>query len=803
MEMNMPQSKAPSTEPRLQRRVRSTRVAPAALLAAALLLSASSGRAEVSQVLDAVDAAGLDTSGAPAVLKMGFRDPLPRTDYERLAIGGASSLVACQRAADQGLYCIDGDVVRYWPSTTVTVPLPPPASGEVIPDLDLVNCRDPALGLDQNPRKPSPCTGITVDLNGAIWLAGRKANSHSLIKVKMRVGPSCEAGWTALAPLAQDPPNTIDTPAGSQQQVPPYCAREYASGRPALVDLTMIDGDVADHFTGPGALGLEARRSVVFFPDEVDAFDVPLPPREIAGGKTWGLSSKEELFGAGFLQIAPTDTVPTYQNFVLVTTTSGRVLATKADGSGTPFPVFQMPACTSSAAQSFGIRVSSQSERVYVSDRACQRVMALNWTDVGDGSFRLVSATENGGQAVTLSTGTVSPDGLSVAPGIGLDLKDCGGGQSCILVADGDDTNSYVAAELKDVVIDGLRSSAVVFQVKGIPDCRWWPKAASGQSPTPVQELCQTPGIVQCGPGELACAPGTSPDKQYLDIGPLLPSEVTSQFTSAMLPELLIPPPWRGQDLDPGPGYAPTIELFFFVTDPAGVQFRDTFVLNFDVADLTGGLNLGCGGSTITQPDLKWDAGVTGSEKVETVSGGLFGGIGILVTEGCFNPTTKGGSRLSYYAYTMEKVPDGDGVYANLVRSLFNDLRQAQQQTACASVDPATSPVPLPPLDASTCATLDSRWNNADQKLTSCIQGSTFPRQNEAVNNCQSFQSQLSQYRTTLSGATRYGPDLANRIGEVELRVDVLSYVFQQHFLNSIPPDGFRDPVCASATCTP
>jgi len=792
-----------SSSPGLQRRLRGTRAIPAAPLAAALLLCAASGRAEVSQVLDAVDTAGLDASAVPAVLKMGFRDPLPRTDYERLAIGSASSLVACQRAADQGLYCIDGDIVRYWPNTKITVSLPPPASGEVIPDLDLINCRDPALGLDQNPRKPSPCTGITVDLNGAIWLAGRKANSHSLIKVKKRIGSSCEVGWTALASLTQDAPNTPDTPAGSLQQVPPYCAREYASGRPALVDLTMIDGDIADHYTGPGALGLEARKSVVFFPDEVDAFNVPLPPREIANGKSWGLSGKEELFGTAFLQIAPTEAVPTHQNFVLVTTTTGSVLATKADGTGTPFAVFQMPVCTSGAVQSFGIRVSSQSERVYVSDRACRRVMALNWTNVGAGTFQLVSATENGGEPVTLSTGLISPDGLSVAPGIGLDLKDCGGGQTCVLVADGTDTNSYVAAELKDVVIEGLRSAAVVFQVKGIPDCRWWPKAASGQPPTAIQELCQTPGIVQCGPGDQACTPGTPPDEQYLDIGPLLPREVTSQFTSLVLPELLIPPPWRGQDLDPGPGYAPTIELFFFVTDPAGVQFRDTFVLNFDVADLTGGLNLGCGGSTTMQPDLEWDAGLTGSEKVKTVSGGLFGGIGILVTEGCFNPTTKGGSRLSYYAYTMEKVPDGDGVYANLVRTLFDDLRQAQQQTACASVDPEASPAAMPPLDASTCATLDDRWDNANQKLTNCIQGSTYPRQNEAVNNCQAFQSQLSQYRTAVYGATRFGPDPANRIGEVELRVDVLSYVFQQHFLNSIPPDGFRDPVCASTSCTP
>ena len=793
-EITMLTSKTPESKGPRHRLVSKGAGLSAPLVAVVLLFSAASGRAEVAQVLDSVDVYGFDTHPVPRarLLEMvGFRNPPPPAT-ELLEIGSATKLVACQRAADQGLYCIDGDFVRYWPKTDVLVP-PPPATGGVIPDVDLINCRDPALGGDQNPKKPSPCTGITVDLNGAIWLAIRKANSHSLFKVTERVGASCAGGAVALAQPLQDLPNTDDTPADSLQQVPHLCAREWAFGRPELIDLTMVDGEIAGNFApGPGSLGLEARTAVAFFPDAI-VNGAPAEPVPVADGKAWGLGPKDKLTSVAFLQIAPTAGLP-YQNFVVVTVTNGAVLATKADGTGTPFQVFQMPLCESGASpQPSAIRVRAESERVYVSDRACKEVLALTWSNVASGSFALQSVTK---LKTELETVTVSPDGLSVAPGIGINLRDCGIGKSCPLVADGDN-NAFVAAELRDVVIEGVPSGAVVFQVKGIPDCRWWPEATR-------PAVCSS-GVIRCGDAGQdsgsQCV-GKGPEELYLDIAPLLPSEVTLQFTSPTFPELLVPPPWKGQDLNLGPADEPTIDLFFFITEP-GVQFRDTFLLSFDVADLTGGLNLGCGGATSDQPDLNWDAGLTGSETIKTVSGGEFGHIGMLVTKGCFNPTSKGGARLSYYAYTMEKVEGGDGVYANLVRSLFDDLRQAQQQTACVSVDPEGSPATLPPLDATSCAALDTRWDNADPKLVSCIQGSTFPRQSQAVNNCQSFLSQLANYRTTVTEAIRNGPDPANRIGELEQRVDVLDYVFRQHFENSIPPDGFRDPVCAAANCTP
>jgi hypothetical protein len=171
----------------------------------------------------------------------------------------------------------------------------------------------------------------------------------------------------------------------------------------------------------------------------------------------------------------------------------------------------------------------------------------------------------------------------------------------------------------------------------------------------------------------------------------------------------------------------------------------------------------------------------------------------MLVTVGCFNPTQISGGRWSAYSYNLE-IDDsrhGDGVYAVLLRSLVEDLVKTQQNAACRDIDNGADNEP-PPLSTSTCGSLLSRWQSAYEKLDRCIVGATYPRQSEAVNNCQSFVSQFQQYQSTLGSAVRNGPDVANRIGELIARAKVVLYVYESHFLPSIPPDGFCD---ISATC--
>lgn len=755
------------------------------------------------QVLDSVDAFGKNSPTSSTVLEMAFRDSSRTEPFQSVNVG-AAALLACQRGADQGLYCVDGATVRVWPDTK-QVPYP-----QSVPDLKLFSCTDRDLGFDS--RKPNPCTSLTVDLTGALWVAGRKANSHSLVKIveKSRLASttSCSAtgsiasGWVEL--------DRIDLNA------PVYCAREWAPGRPVLLDINPIDGEIVAGFTGwPSVLGLEERKTVVLFPDVITASEGPaMRPIEFASGKTgWNLIGNEQLLGASLLQFGEPK-----KNYVLVTTTTGRVLAKEADpttgvGTGAAFRVFQFVPSTGTGEQHYAIRVSSQSGRVYVSDRFRKEVAALKVTldlttcDAG-AKFCLEPAREGPAQTpVVLSTGAdTSPDGISVAPGIGIDLRDCGfdefgNPKACPIVGDGN-ANNYSAAELKGVrLVNPNNNGMTVFQVKGIPDCRWWP----------THPECDGMNV---GPGD------------YLDLSNLLPEEVVLQVLKVLktdfLPPLLVSPEYRGQNrnrdnqLSADTTYAPTIDLFFGITEP-NVQFRDTFSASFDIADLAG-REWGCSAGVQvvkdangnpTLPDVEWDVVTTISEKYATV-GGPTGRVedlsetqkkehvDMLVNTGCVNPTQVSGGRWSLYAYNLEVVPKGDSVYAILMRSLYGDLFNAQNFTACDNIDgQAMAPI-------SSCTDLNTRWRSAYEKLDRCIIGSTYPRQSEAVNNCQSFLSQLSQYESALNSVPVVpANDPANRIGELKVRARVIRYVFESHFIPSIPPDGFRCDTSATGDCTP
>lgn len=788
---------------------------PRVALFVGALLGSALAMAQSVQVLDSVDAFGPATLKPPsAVLEMGFRDPVPAGTpepprFSQLDVR-TSTITACQRGLDQGLYCLDGPRVRYWPDTNDVQTV---GTSKVIPEFDLFSCEDSALGLDR--RKPNPCTSLTVDYAGAIWLAGRKANSHSMIKVIRRVGTSCPIDWSELATPAQTSPDPAAT-------APKFCAREISPGRPVLVDINPVDGDVAAEFPlGVGILGLEERKTVAFFPDS-NGVVVAVP---LGSGKTeWALNGNEQLLSASLLQYGDAGAK---RNFVLAATTTGRVMARNVDDVGTvAFPVFQLAAgrCSAAATDQFGVRVSSQSQRVYVSDRRCRQVYALKWVltpstqcaaSVPGAEFCLVNATETKPGAATprnvvLSTVStsvaVSPDGISVAPGVGLDLNDCGFNadgtrKTCPLNANNTNGNAYVGAELSGVrLVDAGKSAMTVFQVRGVPDCRYWPE----------------------GPG---CAPGLIDDKGFLNITPLLPEEVRLQAEKALrelgvttVPPLLISPRYRGQDRNrdrpDSPTvipYEPTIDLFFGVTE-RGVQFRDTFSAAFDVADLAGpewGCERGLPVTSAGQPpDLQWDVAVTISERAATVGGptGSVLGTGkehvsMLVNSGCINPSQVEGPRWSLYAYNLEVVgnlPDyddgfDDAVYAKLVRSLNNELWDAQQDTACSAVDGQLNGAA--PIANSTCINLlEAKFRAAEDKLNRCISSSTYPRQSEAVNNCQSFQSQFSQYQSALDGITpNLTNDPANRLGELKVRAKVLAFVFDYHFLPSIPPAGFTD----------
>ncbi|HEX9771839.1 MAG TPA: hypothetical protein VGA44_00115, partial [Steroidobacteraceae bacterium] len=132
---------------------------------------------ESFQTLDRVDSVS-----RTAVLEMAFGEPIRPPDFTNLDITALTGYSACQLTPIKGLFCLDGRLIRHWADPAQD---PSDVSTEF-------SCADRALGLDT--KKPDTCTSMTVDLAGNIWIAGKKANSHSLIKVVQKIDSNCPEG---------------------------------------------------------------------------------------------------------------------------------------------------------------------------------------------------------------------------------------------------------------------------------------------------------------------------------------------------------------------------------------------------------------------------------------------------------------------------------------------------------------------------------------------------------------------------------------------------------------------------------
>ncbi len=710
---------------------------------------AQTATATATQLLDRVDA-----YGATRVIEMQFNNPARTSPYVDDGISGTGFL-ECKLTSIKGLYCLDGKTLRRWPNPKH------PAPSEAV-----LQCDDPALHLDT--RKSNPCTTMTVDQSGSLWLAGRKGNAHSLLKVIPTGATGCAAGYSPL------------------QYSPGLCVREYASGRPIILDADVVDGEVAASFAyGAGVLALEDRKKVVFFRDQPGS-----APVEIAAGKSgWGLAGSETLQGVTLLQMANGSAVASY---AVVTTSRGRVLAVNVAG-GAAFPVHDVTvsrasaACNATATQ-FGLRASKKSGRVYVSDRNYCRVLALQPTaQTSGGQFQLANVLE-AGQPLTLSTGTIAIDSPTIAPGISIDLEDCY--DTCNLVT----TSSGVAATLQHVQLGSVASGLTLFQITGIPDCRWAPNSCD---PALLSQVIVDPDN------------RGNPAAQYLNVTPLLPKEITDLYAaSGGLPKLLVSPQYRGQSAN---GY--TFQAFFGVTEP-DVMFRDRSLGEFNIAALAGqelGCRLDYPAATPVSTLLKWDIATYVSENFLSVDlPGLNDTerhVDTLINVGCgtLYVVIK---KFSMLPYNLELTPDtydgtrivsnNDAVFGRLLGKLYSDLELARAQLACVNVDAASG---NPPLSPAVCSSLASQWANGKDKLdTKCLGATVQPKQSSGANACQAFEEQLGHYRDTLDNAVPYGVDPANRLGELRARVDVIFHVLLDRFLPSVPDGGF---CVETGTCTP
>lgn len=777
--------------------MRNRRISTLTALCGGLLLVSFIANAQttVNQLLDSTFVHGQDKAA-----EMVFDDPA----YDYLGIDGAA-LETCKLTAFDGLFCLDFKTVRNWPHPTTQVDL---GGTPGVASFDIVDCEDPVMGLDE--KKDNTCTGMTVDLDGNLWLAGKnKGKSHSLIKLIPKDADCPEiAGATFLG-----------VPKPSEN----LCAYEFATGRPLLVDLAPVGGVVAKRFSLPGypapqhaILGLEERKTAVAFLSDGTVV-------EFATTKSaWDLAGNEHLLAITLLQLDDP-----LQNYVLVTTSRGRVLAWDTAGGKLADEVFDIvgerdPATfdlgpCSSEDPVYTVRASSTTDYVYVTDSEYCEVSALAASRDGNGALSLARVV---GMESTFSTrGLTAATGVTVAPGNSIDLSTCSDpAVGCALVSDdqGNALASLSGVQLRDSSISGL----TLFQIEGMPDCRYVPFAClaivdpDGTPPANAQDAV----AALTGPPHNVIVPlvldqadtrvtAIEPGAQRLNITPLLPEEITELFPAG-LPDMLLPRYVRGQEIN---GFV--FGGFFGVTED-GVVFRDTFEGIYDVAGLAGA-SLGCAENL---GSLDWDVIGSVSERWVSASDSYTADplrLAAVINSGC------GSGRVtdigwSFKPYNLEPAPctfnpdlagvwsdDGvctlaggteepdDAVYAKMLLVMAEDYDRMLDQLACNDADGNG----VPPLDSAACLQIGSQVDNMIDKLHKCWDATQQPKQSSGDQNCQAFDSQLGNLQQLLDGTPVIDPDYANRLGELKARAATMRHVFEARFIPSLAltPNGQFD----------
>jgi hypothetical protein len=736
-------------------------------------------QAQVIQTLDQVK-----VFSQADVVRMPFNDPYRNDDPARTGdalptgISWPAGFLACKQTSAAGLTCLTKDEwVVNWSD---------PSDPDGTLDPRLFSCDAFSKLLDE--RAPNTCTGLTADESGVIWLAGKnKGKTHSLVKV------------TAGACLSEN--------ANRQTIVGAFCGETWDTGRPLLLDITRVEGQLARNVPsvsdgtttitgGDLVVGLEQRLDAVLFSAKDQGKLVSIP----GGRNGWNLDRKEQLQSIALLQ---REVGSGFENYVIVTTSLGKVLAKDvADLGATAREIHREdsldPECVGTAEPLFSLRASPKGEVVYLSNRNCFRTVALQASGP-ERALELVPATEsffvldsNGDPTGALQeapvpplyTGSLGPEGLTVAPGEDFNLADCTGGEQ-------DACRVLQGASLWNVSFQG-QPGVTVFQIKNIPDCRWIP---AGNAP----EECSATGVI------VDDGNTHEPSAQYLNIQPLLPQEVLDALEAkgVELPgQLLIAPQFRAQAIQDF-----YFEAFFFAVDP-GTSFNGTFDGEFDVKVLAGD-ELGCSDTE----GVNWDVVTKVSERYPNVEGRY---LDMLLNTGCGSSKIKT-IGFSAYSYNLEVTPDtylpgrtvggvpdpvvegNDAVFGRLLGKLFDDLQYIATHYACTTDADADGSRPI---SEAKCATLLSDLANAGDKLGKCIEATYQPKQSASNQNCQSFLQQIGGFRDALAAPDPgpVGSDPANRAGELDVRYSVLMHVYDTRFVPSIPVGGF---CVESNTCSP
>lgn len=727
--------------------------------------------------------------GARTVVELDVADAIAAKDFRFTGIAG-SAFTDC-RQARSGFFCLDSvggtpTVVR-WPATSSSGPGEP-----------LVACTQ-LPGVTRRVQ----CTGLTAEPAGTLWIAATKNNAHSLFKL--------------------DPDGSCTT------RLAGYCVTEPYAGRPSLVDIDAFDGTLVPQLGTPGVLGLESRQNAVFFADPPPAGTRP-EPRVLATARDWGLQSREEVVSVTFRKSGG-------DTYLLGVTTRDRILQRKLGDTAVAVPVFDIAANRSgrpggaraaqscaagSGAQAYEIRASEKTGDVYVTDRNFCEVLGLD--PVVENELQFVASystlAADGVVEGAVAAADVAPQGVSIAAGFSVDLKRCTSPEGCTAIA-GPAPDQAAAKLLSVELVDTRLSGITIYRVEGIPDCR---DAGFDRATSPAAAVCAAAG----GAAALVVGAAGEPARQYLNVTPLLPDEILqlydprSDAPPAGLPPLLIPPQYRadvnGRDGVPGTADDHLFEALFVVPQK-GLRFRDTFVLELDVPLLTGE---GGAGTCFTPADrslaslLDWDLVANVSEIWQSQPGVH---VARAVNSDCRNPTQVEGDRLSLIPYNLRTTPttyapkyamtangpvvngppglteSNDAVFARLVQQLYQELEDVRRDFACVARDTLdgralTATNQAPPLNKRTCDTLAANWANGKQKLDKCIAAAFDPKSSAGDENCQSFVSQLENFRAGVPGGVS-ATDFANRAGELKTRASTIRHIFLNRFLPSIPATGF------------
>lgn len=738
------------------------------------ITSAWSAEATSVQVLDRVL-----TFDADSVLDMKFDDPPPAMspdpDFTVLINAPGSNFQACKLTATKGTFCLTDEKVINWPTGTA-------AGGSD----EIVFCNDDVFGAKS-------CTGMTVDPAGNIWLAVRsKGKTHNLFKIEARVKD-------ALCPTPSLPTDN-----------PEYCATVWAEDKPLLLDLNSIDGDAAAAFTGFGeigvigkaVLGLQERKTAVVFQDN----GMNKVIEGLSGKRAWGLAGNEHLQSIALLQLILAGSEE-LQNYILVTTSKGRVIASNTNDPSDTKPVYTFlktdSSCNFGDDEHYGIRTSSKSGLIYVTDSQCRLAIALEPAVRIVGLNEVLTALDPVAD-LTLSTIDSSTDnqvlGPTTAPGESIDLEDCGkNGTVCTLV-------SGTTSEMSNVtLVDGSETGMTLFLIERIPDCR-----LGGTATDACMELVGVGNPMELFPDVIFDRADNntigSPGSQLLNVTPLLPADVVEAFGGA-LPPMWISHQYRAQK---DPDVAHEDGFFTALFGFTEAEFTGVFDLELNVGQLAGGQR-GCIDDAVNNTPVEdliagYDVAVKVSERFISINREHINGSGpnhevMLTNTGC-GTSRMSGSRWSLWAIdlgfspdtfdetTRTLVPADDAVFGDLLTSLYDDLDQSVNDLACHSADGQM----VMPLDTTACGDFNSALTNTRDKFDKCLDATLQPKKSLINQNCQAYSVQFQTLQNVVTGFTLTGDDPANRIGEAQVRLLVIENIFDNLFFPSIPEDGFLQP---------